>query len=295
MSTRGAIGFIKNKQYKVSYNHWDSYLEGKGVEVVNFIKNNSVERLNEILSEIGISKVKLAKYLGVSRQMVYNYLEMDDVNEWPLEKKMKLFNLLQIKSSSEIENIKITNEFIKHANNLINDNNAGIIEKGSISFEGINSKDQALLNDILFLLKENLEDDTTGKTSKVYKYLYYFLQVLEDVPEIKYMLGYVAKTTGFISPDEFIFEEDEQFAFESIMYSAMVLYNSKSASKEKLLEMHKKFTKEIEAKHEEKLSRTQDLITDKDQALKELGYAELNESNYSEVLEKIAEIQSRKI
>ena len=254
-----------------------------------------MKRLNEILSEIGISKVKLAKYLGVSRQMVYNYLEMDDVNEWPLEKKMKLFNLLQIKSSSEIENIKITNEFIKHANNLINDNNAGIIEKGSISFEGINSKDQALLNDILFLLKENLEDDTTGKTSKVYKYLYYFLQVLEDVPEIKYMLGYVAKTTGFISPDEFIFEEDEQFAFESIMYSAIVLYNSKSASKEKLLEMHKKFTKEIEAKHEEKLSRTQDLITDKDQALKELGYAELNESNYSEVLEKIAEIQSRKI
>ena len=59
-------------------------------------------RLNEILSEIGISKVKLAKYLGVSRQMVYNYLEMDDINDWPLEKKMKLFNLLQIKSSEDI-------------------------------------------------------------------------------------------------------------------------------------------------------------------------------------------------
>ena len=56
-----------------------------------------MKRLNEILSEIGISKVKLAKYLGVSRQMVYNYLEMDDVNEWTLEKKMKLFNLLQVK------------------------------------------------------------------------------------------------------------------------------------------------------------------------------------------------------
>ena len=52
MSTRGAIGFIKNKQYKVSYNHWDSYLEGKGVEVVNFIKNNSVERLNEIFDNM---------------------------------------------------------------------------------------------------------------------------------------------------------------------------------------------------------------------------------------------------
>lgn len=254
-----------------------------------------MKKLNEILSEIGISKVKLAKYLNVSRQMVYNYLEMDDVNLWPLEKKMKLFNLLQIKSSDEIENIKITNDFIKHANNLINDNNSNLVEKGSINFDGVNSKDQALLNDILFLLKENLEDDTTGQMTKVYKYLYYFLQVLEDVPEIRYMLGYVAKTTGFISPSEFIFEEDEQFAFESIMYSAMVLYNSKSASKEKLIEMHKKFVKEIEAKHEEKLSRTQELNSAKVQALKELGYTELNESNYSEVLEKMAEIQSRKI
>lgn len=236
-----------------------------------------MKRLNEILSEIGISKVKLAKYLNVSRQMVYNYLAMEDVNLWPLEKKMKLFNLLQIKSADEIENIKITNDFIKHANNLIND------------------KDQALLNDIVFLLKENLEDDTTGQMSKVYRYLYYFLQVLEDVPEIKYMLGYVAKTTGFVSPNKFIFEEDNQFAFESILYSAMVLYNSKGASKNKLLEMHKKFTNEIEAKHEEKLSRTQELNSAKVQALKELGYTELNESNYSEVLEKMAEIQSRKI
>ena len=143
-----------------------------------------MKRLNEILSEIGISKVKLAKYLNVSRQMVYNYLEMEDVNLWPLEKKMKLFNLLQIKSADEIENIKITNDFIKHANNLINDNNSGIVEKGNISFDGINAKDQALLNDIVFLLKENLEDDTTGQMSKVYRYLYYFLQVLEDVPEI---------------------------------------------------------------------------------------------------------------
>ena len=29
--------------------------------------------LNELLKELGISKVKLARYLGVSRQMVYNY------------------------------------------------------------------------------------------------------------------------------------------------------------------------------------------------------------------------------
>ena len=33
-----------------------------------------MNELKRILNELGISKVKLAKYLGVSRQMVYNYL-----------------------------------------------------------------------------------------------------------------------------------------------------------------------------------------------------------------------------
>ena len=36
--------------------------------------------LNELFQELGISKVRLAKYLGVSRQMVYNYLELKDIN-----------------------------------------------------------------------------------------------------------------------------------------------------------------------------------------------------------------------
>ena len=252
-------------------------------------------KLNDILSEIGISKVKLAKYLGVSRQMVYNYLDMDDVNLWPLEKKMKLFNLLQIKSASEIDDIEITSDFIKHANNLINENNSVIVEKGNISFDGLTSDEQSLLNDIIFLLKEDLEEDETPTTSIICKYLYYFLQAIENTPEIKYMLGYVAKTTGFISPDEFAFEEDDQFAFESILYSAMVLYNNGGASKSKLIESHKKFVQDIEAKYEEKLSRTQELNSAKVQALKELGYTEINEDNATEVLEKMAEIQSRKI
>ena len=48
-----------------------------------------MDKLNEILQEVGISKVKLAKYLGVSRQMIYNYLEMNDISRWPKDKKMK--------------------------------------------------------------------------------------------------------------------------------------------------------------------------------------------------------------
>ena len=36
-----------------------------------------MKQLNQLLTELGISKVRLAKYLGVSRQMLYNYLALD--------------------------------------------------------------------------------------------------------------------------------------------------------------------------------------------------------------------------
>ena len=61
------------------------------------------------------------------------------------------------------------------------------------------------------------------------------------------------------------------------------------------MDSHKRFVQEIEQKKEETLSRTQQLNTIKVQALKELGYTTINESNASEVFEKIAEIQSRKV
>ena len=51
-----------------------------------------MNKLNELLQELGISKVRLAKYLGVSRQMVYNYLELDDINKWPKRKKFFYIN-----------------------------------------------------------------------------------------------------------------------------------------------------------------------------------------------------------
>jgi len=57
--------------------------------------------LNELLQELGISKVRLAKYLNVSRQMVYNYLELEDINKWPKEKKILLLKLLDIEDGDE--------------------------------------------------------------------------------------------------------------------------------------------------------------------------------------------------
>ena len=60
-----------------------------------------MNKLNDLLHELGISKVKLAKFLGVSRQMIYNYLELDDLNKWPKDKKVLLLNLLGVKAVEE--------------------------------------------------------------------------------------------------------------------------------------------------------------------------------------------------
>ena len=79
-----------------------------------------MERLNEILKELGISKVKLAKFLGVSRQMIYNYLELDDLNKWPKDKKVLLLNLLGIKSADELDSIKVDTDYILSVETRIN-------------------------------------------------------------------------------------------------------------------------------------------------------------------------------
>lgn len=255
-----------------------------------------MEKLNEILQELGISKVKLAKYLGVSRQMIYNYLEMEDVNKWPKDKKMKLFNLLDIKEASEINNIKIDTEFIKKVDMVLNGDlsSSAISHADNIEFKELKPREQDLLNDIIYIIKERFIEGTSD-TYSTYKYLLNFIQGLENVKELKYIMVYFDKLLGFVKPEEFLFNEEEQFIFESIFHSAMILYRGGGASKTRLAEQHKKFVMEIEQKNEEKLSRTEEINSAKIQALRELGYTEITKDNASEVLSKIAEIESREV
>ena len=81
-----------------------------------------MQKLNELLQELGISKVRLAKYLGVSRQMVYNYLELDDLSKWPKEKKIMLYRLLDINDESEIDKIKITTDYLMNVESKLSKN-----------------------------------------------------------------------------------------------------------------------------------------------------------------------------
>ncbi len=257
-----------------------------------------MDKLNEILRELGISKVKLASFLGVSRQMIYNYLELDSINKWPKDKKVLLLNLLGVKSAEEIDNIKVNTDYIY----AVDDRLKSVVKQqdcisDSSLFDGLNKKQKTLLNDILEVVKEKLEEDegsdNTGYNSMLY--LYHFLQSMDTSKELKYILGYVSKATGFTKPMEFVFDEEQQFLFESIMFSAFSLYDGGGASKTKIAAAHEKFVAQIEHKIEEKMSRTMELNSVKIQALRELGYAEITTENAAEVLEKIAEIQSRKV
>ena len=253
-------------------------------------------KLNELFQELGISKVRLAKYLGVSRQMVYNYLELNDINKWPKEKKLLLFKLLDISDPKEIKDIEVTTDYLMNVESRLNQGVKSTSELDlGFDFKDLNKESQTLLTDIIYNLKEKLSDDPTKENYYATLYLYHLLQSMDNVPEIKYIFGYMSKTTGFTNPEEYKFQEDKQFIFEGILYSALTLYNNGGASRSKLAESHKRFVQEIEQKKEEKLSRTEQLNTIKIQALRELGYNEINESNAAEVFEKIAEIQSRKV
>ena len=257
-----------------------------------------MERLNDILHELGISKVKLAKFLGVSRQMIYNYLELDDLNKWPKDKKVLLLNLLGIKSPEELDDIKVDTDYIMDVeariNNLFQSNSRMETIDANNIFGGLGKRQKELMSNLIDVIKDALEDDNNDNYN-AYRYLYNFLQSMSTSREPKYILAYIAKAAGFIEPMEFAFDEEQQFIFESIMFSAMTLYASGTASKSKLVESHKRFEDKIANKKEELMSRTMELNTIKLQALRELGYNEVNEHNASEVFEKIAEIQSRKV
>ncbi len=255
---------------------------------------NIVEKINLILKKTNISKVNLAKYLGVSRQMVYNYLDSDDLNKMPAEKSGLLFNLLEVNNCNEILEKELTDEYLQSvANKIFNYKKSPSKKDEIIELTGLKKEEQELLTDIFFLLKEMLNEDKTKDSYNTVKYYYNFLQAIPTMKELKYILGYIAKTTGCIKASTYDFNEEQQFIFESIMYSAMTLYANGGASKSKLAESHRRWEADLERKNEEKLSRTQELNTAKVQALRELGYDEINEKNASEVFDKIAEIQAR--
>lgn len=257
-----------------------------------------MEQLSKLLQELGISKVRLAKYLGVSRQMVYNYLELENINKWPKEKKILLLKLLDIEDGEDetIAAIKITTDYLLAVENRLSEGVKEAQENDYLDLKGLKKEEHSLISDITFLIKEKLtENENHEENFYTLQYVYNLLQCMDNIPEIKYMLAYFSKLNGFTQPNVFRYNENKQFTFEGIMYSAFVLYDDGRANKEKVSENRSRFVAEIESRNEEILSRTQQLSTVRVQALRELGYSSITAENAVEVFEKIAEIQSRKV
>ena len=252
--------------------------------------------LNELLQELGISKVRLAKYLGVSRQMVYNYLELKTLNDWPKEKKISLLKLLDIEDGDEdtLRKINVTTDYLLEVEERLT-KGLKINPYGEyLDLKGLKKEEQQLVGDITYLIKDKLVDSPNHEESYyALLYTHHLLQCIDNIPEVKYLLAYLSKYTGFTNPNEFRFNENKQFMFEGIIHTAFNLYYNGNPSKSRVIESHRRFVEEIENRNEEKLSRTQQLNTIKIQALRELGYTTINSENASEVFEKIAEIESR--
>ncbi len=262
---------------------------------------NVIDKINQILKEASISKVNLSKYLGVSRQMVYNYLDGDDLSKFPKEKCKLLFDLLGVSSKEEIIKKQITSDYLKEVSSKIftdkkvtsNDKSK---ENVSIDLSGLDKEESRLINDIAIMLKNILVEGKgrSEENSALVEYVYNFIQNLNTNKELKYILAFFSKNFGYTSPNKYIFDENNQFIFESIMFSAITLYGNGGASRSKLAESHRRWEEVLAAKKEEKMSRTQELNTAKFRALRELGYDKIDEKNAGEVLDKIAEIMSAK-
>ena len=169
-----------------------------------------MERLNDILRELGISKVKLAKCLGVSRQMIYNYLELDDINKWPKDKKVILLNILGIKSADELNNIKVDTDYIMDVetriNSLFENSSKSELGDSNVIFSGLDDKRKELLHNIVDEVKERLEDEKDEEGFNSVLYLYHYLQSMESMRELKYILAYVSKIGGYTKPYEFVYD-----------------------------------------------------------------------------------------
>ena len=259
-----------------------------------------MNKLNDLLQELGVSKVRLAKYLGVSRQMVYNYLELDDINKWPKEKKLLLLKLLDIdlddSEDGSIADIKVTTDYLVAVEARLNEGLKENQDNDYLDLKGLKKEEHQLVSDMTFLIKEKLIDAVNHEQNfYALQYMYNCLQSMDNVPEIKYMLAYLSKACGFTNPNAFKFNEDQQYIFEGVVHSAFNLFAHGGASKAKVIQSRNAFVQEIESRNEEKLSRTQQLETGKIQALRELGYSKLTPENAQEVFEKMAEIDTRRV
>ena len=121
-----------------------------------------MNKLNTVLTELGVSKVRLAKYLGVSRQMLYNYLALDNLEDWPKEKAVKLLGLLNIKDSNELNDLEIDGDYIIHVESRLNEGVKDSVNKEVLAdLKGFNTAITELISNITAIYLSILISDSS--------------------------------------------------------------------------------------------------------------------------------------
>ena len=138
-----------------------------------------MRKINDLFQELGISKVRLAKYLGVSRQMVYNYLDLNDLNKLPKEKKLLILRLLDIEEPEELDKIEITTDYLMAVESRLNQGvkNTNDLDT-QLDLKGLSKDSQVLVNDIVYILKDKLLND--GPKQENYNAMLYLYHLLNQ-------------------------------------------------------------------------------------------------------------------
>ena len=116
-----------------------------------------MKEVKRIIDEANIPKVSVAKFLGVSRQMLYNYMALDKIDDLPGDKKTKLLMLFGVEKEADLAKVKVDDDYVSLLESRISDGIIDTYNKESISdFKGLNKNEQQLLTDIFTTLKDRL-------------------------------------------------------------------------------------------------------------------------------------------
>ena len=141
-----------------------------------------MKEASRIINEANISKVSIAKFLGVSRQMLYNYLALDRIEDLPKDKQTKLLMLFGVEKEEDLKKIKVNDEYITLLETRINEGILDSFNKESISdLRGLNKKEQNLLTDIFTTLKDKLLNDHEEIEYNTLRYLLMFIQNMDQI------------------------------------------------------------------------------------------------------------------
>lgn len=121
MGTRGSVGVIYQEKAKLGYNHWDSYPDSLGVDILSVISNinkqNGWNIFKENISKLkDIVKKKITDNKIIERYKKYADLSVDNgklSNPYCLFRKLQGVEWIDEVYEGNIEHYTFSNDFIK--------------------------------------------------------------------------------------------------------------------------------------------------------------------------------------